>query len=993
MILASMLPLSFFFLQETEQDSPAIHPFSSHQVVEVQANSFTGNRQVDPALAVDDEGRILTAWGSRRQEMGTFGVFAQLLDPLGRPLGTETHVNQHIPGHQRKPATVFDGEGHAWIAWNSIGQDGDQGSLMARRFKVVESEEGTSLVPVSDEFFLCEEHRGDQMNITLTSHPQAGVLACWSSSTLEGTQVRGRIFAANGTPRGDSFSLATAQPAKSVDLLPSAAVLDDAFVVVWARHEAEGRPLGIHGRLLPLDGEMDSTEEFVVWDDPDAMHLEPCVDSNGQDRFAVAWMSSQAGVDYFAHARVFNQDAEPLSGPLDADAGSEGYRTGAVVAMAEDGRFVVAYNDVLGKVGHEVAKRPEQPTGIRAVAFTAASVQDGNPFKVNVHDEGEQTLQVGLNARHVVWTSHDQLILAWHGNTGSDHRGIGVTLFAPDSLNPPPPPTVESKPFLVGNFQTASLDAAKPVHDPFFVPEPKDPPRFALGGLSGFQAFQNTGWYPPDPELAVGADNVVCVVNGELGVFDKDTGNQTVSKSLVNFWSSVGAGGFVFDPIAVYDDATGRFFVAAADGAGSGDAICLAVTKTGNPNDGWNKYRFSVQSTCTFLDFPNMGLDANAIYIAGDCFSGGGNRIFIFDKQAMIAGQSFSMKQVQSANSVSSTGASENFDTSLPAGYFATTYAGSSTQIQMKAVTDPLGNPTHHAVMVNLPVSYKHPPDADQLGTSNKADTIDYRIKNGVVRNGSYWLCHNTGAGTTARVRWYEFDLQGWPFSGNNPVVEQYGTLNLGVGEHNWFGDISVDDQGNAVIAFNRSSSNQYISVEYATRKGSDPDGEFSDPEQLQISTSPETGDRWGDYGGVDNDPVNPGVFWSHHEYRTSSWRTWVGSFSPVIELSLSHTALIRGGNAAFLAEGAQSGERVWFAASPNTGSNCYAALGGLCIDLGNPVHILGSAVANNSGLASLTFSIPSNLPAITVYSQAAAMRGVGGVDSMKSNRTTGQLQ
>ncbi|HBF23849.1 MAG TPA: hypothetical protein DDW23_08575, partial [Planctomycetes bacterium] len=486
---------------------------------------------------------------------------------------------------------------------------------------------------------------------------------------------------------------------------------------------------------------------------------------------------------------------------------------------------------------------------------------------------------------------------------------------------------------------------------------------------------------------------IVCVVNGEIGVFEKDSGNQTFSQSIVSFWSGVGAGGFVFDPIAVYDDATGRFFVAAADGAGNNDAICLAVTKTENPNDGWHKYRFGVQNQCTFLDFPNMGLDANAIYIAGDCFSGGGNRIYMFDKQAMMAGQSFTKKQLQSDNSVESTGASENFDTSLPAGYFATTYDGSNSQIEMKAITDPLGSPVHHQVMVDLPQSYNQPPDATQQGTSNRASTIDYRIKNGVVRNGSFWLCHNTGAGSTARVRWYEFDLRGWPFSGNSPVVKQYGTINLGVGEHNWFGDIHVDDQGNAVIAFNRSSSNQYISIEYVTRKASDPDGEFRDPVQVQISTSPETGDRWGDYSGVDNDPVNPGIFWSHHEYRTSGWRTWVASFSPLVELSLSHSPLIRGGNAAFIAEGAQPGERVWFAASPNTGTNCYSELGGLCLDIGDPVHILGSAIANNAGTATLSFSVPANLPAITVYSQAALVRGVGGVDSAKSNRASGQLQ
>jgi len=87
------LTVSMTALEDGDQDLLA-----SLRTSEAQANTYTFSAQEDPSLAVDGEGRLLATWTSRRQELGTYGVFAQLLDPLGRPLGTELHVNQTLPG-------------------------------------------------------------------------------------------------------------------------------------------------------------------------------------------------------------------------------------------------------------------------------------------------------------------------------------------------------------------------------------------------------------------------------------------------------------------------------------------------------------------------------------------------------------------------------------------------------------------------------------------------------------------------------------------------------------------------------------------------------------------------------------------------------------------------------------------------------------------------------------------------------------------------------
>ena len=106
----------------------------------------------------------------------------------------------------------------------------------------------------------------------------------------------------------------------------------------------------------------------------------------------------------------------------------------------------------------------------------------------------------------------------------------------------------------------------------------------------------------------------------------------------------------------------------------------------------------------------------------------------------------------------------------------------------------------------------------------------------------------------------------------------------------------------------------------------------------------------------------------------------------------LTHTTLLRGLTAVFATTGADAGERVWFLGGPNSGSLFPPQLGGLGIDIGNPVTILGSGFSNSAGEASVNFFLPSSLPAIPVYLQAVIVRGTGGSNSIKTDLVTSQI-
>ncbi len=299
----------------------------------------------------------------------------------------------------------------------------------------------------------------------------------------------------------------------------------------------------------------------------------------------------------------------------------------------------------------------------------------------------------------------------------------------------------------------------------------------------------------------------------------------------------------------------------------------------------WHKYRFNVNSQCGFIDFPNLGIDDEAIYITTDCFNAPvGNKIWIIDKSEAMNGLPTTPTRVNASGGFLSLGNTKNYDADAPAQYFASASV-STTRIQLKAIMDPLGAPVQRTF--NLPVSsFGNPPGARQRGSSNRVATVDRRIKNGVYRNGSMWVSHTIGANNVALTRWYEIDMRGWPVSGNTPILLQQGNLNLGSGIYNWFADIDVDEFGNMAIAFNRSSVNDFVGVARSFRTVDDPIHTLRPETIQQESTSPELGSRWGDYGGMHIDPSskdgNFSQFWSCLEYRTTSWRTWVGTFQIV---------------------------------------------------------------------------------------------------------------
>lgn len=86
---------------------------------------------------------------------------------------------------------------------------------------------------------------------------------------------------------------------------------------------------------------------------------------------------------------------------------------------------------------------------------------------------------------------------------------------------------------------------------------------------------------------------------------------------------------------------------------------------------------------------------------------------------------------------------------------------------------------------------------------------------------------------------------------------------------------------------------------------------------------------------------------------------------------------------------GLEPGETTRVFRSPTEGHACPPKLGGNCLDLATPSHI-GSGVADATGTATVGINVPQSALGLTMWFQAVAVRGAGGVDSVVSNPIDG---
>lgn len=838
---------------------------------EFRASTFTESAQDEAAVAINDRDETTVVWSSRRQQEGRYGVYAQRFDANGVAIGAETQVNLWAQSHQMSP-DVASGGPNTWFVWQSHKQDGNAGSILLRRFDA--AFEGGSEILVN------ENWRGHQADPIVAAGPQGQALVVWTSATSsrEPQTVQARLFHADGAPATPEFRVLPGD-AYGTHTPAAAFAADGSFMLAFAVTDAANRPAGIRMQRYDASGNpsgalIDATGVYR------ASQIEPVI-AAAADGYVVAWLDAESdGDDYGVVVRRFAADGTPRGPAFLACQTTTGPQNAAALAVDRDGSFVVAWNSSDG-----------DESGVFARRFAADGTPAGDEFLLTAATGGRQAMRIAVATNRLAIGSDGRIVCAWNGDAHcGDKSAANLTLHTRAPLN-------------VARAAQGVTAAMTPATTPILAladgPGPHIPPTFDPAdvgpddreirnerGSFGFTAVTSTGWTPPDPHMAVGPNHIVVMTNGRIAAFTKD-GTQTFADEIEDsfgFWGGQGATGFVFDPEVLYDELSGRFFAMAAEAFAPGNRsyVLIAVSDDSDPNGTWFKYRLETTSLAGDLfDSPNIGVDAQAVYVTGDGFGLGSNYpIFIYDKASMLVGNPPAItRSLTLATSTQSAGIPPVSYDNPPALYMMEhAEASNSTTVRLIALRNPLTTPTINTFTLSV-ASYGPPEDPPQQGTSARPESFDARFWSVAYRNGSLWGAHHVNS-SRVRARWYEVAMNGWPTSGSNPSLVQSGEIDPGGSIRTSFCSIGVDADGDAAMTFTYSSPNDRLNMGTAYRLACDPLGTFRAIQIEQSSTSTETSGRWGDYSAVQPDPADANVFWAHHEYRTSGWRTWVAKIT-----------------------------------------------------------------------------------------------------------------
>ncbi len=418
--------------------------------------------------------------------------------------------------------------------------------------------------------------------------------------------------------------------------------------------------------------------------------------------------------------------------------------------------------------------------------------------------------------------------------------------------------------------------------------------------LKHFEGIPDQGVrIPPDPDLAVGPDHVITIVNSRFRIYDKE---GTVLKTVEadQWYASISPGNWnPFDPQVIYDHHADRWVMTWAHVQDTTSAtIFISVSDDADPLGTW--YSWATPSNALgdsaiefWDDYPQLGYDADAIYVTGRLFpltTGGRlcSRLRIFPKSSLYASTGgaltwFDLWDFRDPTdlTVAPDGLQATNTFGTPGVQFLMTDSpfSTGTYFSIWKITNPATAPAVTASFVPV-TAFTNAPNAGQLGGGAlDIEAGGRRIRsNPVYRDSSIWAVHSIGSGSGGQysaVRYVRVN----PFT--NTLLED--AAMGGEGYWHYYTALMPDQDKNLMITFSRSGVDEYIGAYVAGRKAGDAPGlSTSIPVMLgQENYVKDFGsgrNRWGDYNGIALDPLDNSAVWVHTEYAgtRNRWGNWI---------------------------------------------------------------------------------------------------------------------
>jgi hypothetical protein len=456
-----------------------------------------------------------------------------------------------------------------------------------------------------------------------------------------------------------------------------------------------------------------------------------------------------------------------------------------------------------------------------------------------------------------------------------------------------------------------------------FGSTPMPPPIVSFDGLSDEDntVVHALFIFPADMNGDVGPNHYFQAVNSLLRVYDKNGAPLSNRVKISSLFQSLGTPCATRDdglPIVQYDTLADRWLISQTCVAFPPFRQMVAISKTGDPLGQYFIYEF-VMPNVKMNDFPKFGVWPDGYYMSTDEYLGSdyvGAGAFAFDRKKLLAGDPtagyiyFNLPVPASPRRRGllpsdldglrppAPGAPNVF-----ASYTATEYGDAQDSLRLynfhADFNDPLSSTFTERVESPITVSafdptspdgrqdIRQPAPGDFL--DSQSDRLNYRLAYRNFGTHESLVVNQTvrtspvEAVYTAGVRIYELRRNGSAYA----VAEQ---ATIGTASSSrWIASAAQDHQGNLAVQYNGGNVDKKPSIFYTGKLASDPPGQFRAEETFIGGTGVQKafGWRWGEYSGMNVDPVDDCTFWMTNAYYSTAseafsdfgWLTRIGSF------------------------------------------------------------------------------------------------------------------
>ncbi len=243
-------------------------------------NDITVGQQLNPQVAMNDQGRIAAVWTSGQDYQ--WKIAGRLFDDIGHPLGSEFDVTTEP--NSISPKVAMHSDGSFAVTW--ITQSGLSEYKLGLQIFDPNGDPEPNAVYIQETNYELASPDIDMMS-------DGSMIVVWGAapSVVTDSEIYAQRFDLNGNALTSVFIVNEYSFGRQE--LPSVSVSqDDDFIIVWQSEEADGNDFGICGRKYTPDATAYDSE-FTINTYYYRKQHHPDVAYNGGDNFLAAWIHDE----------------------------------------------------------------------------------------------------------------------------------------------------------------------------------------------------------------------------------------------------------------------------------------------------------------------------------------------------------------------------------------------------------------------------------------------------------------------------------------------------------------------------------------------------------------------------------------------------------------------------------------------------------------------------------------------------------------------------